>query len=142
MKSKYFDELHEIDELNFIKSYDYELPQSTDLYADAAMAINSKNIQAIKKVLNSTRYYNQYNQEKIEQIVFHSAFLSVDSDASDLALKYLIFDYQINESNSIDTMSNIEKKYSVQKMFEARNLKNKLNEELDNKETNSRRLKV
>ncbi len=126
-----------------IHHMDYSFPEFIDVEVVSIMAISKKDINAINNFLNSTKY-KQYSKDDLEKLIFIHAcrHLDYEYEPSYFTLNYLILDYKISEKNSINEMTDDSKKELVQNFFDLRKLQIDLNDELENKDINIKKMKV
>jgi hypothetical protein len=114
--------------------------QSEDIDLTITQAIRSKNLESIKNVL-LINTYSFLNQDEKEEVVFKAIYYDYARNITDDSfLKYLIFEYNIKENNSIKNISNLNN--NVKNMFESRKLNEDLNQELNNDNKTGKKLKV
>jgi hypothetical protein len=117
------------------------------LYTDLAKASMSQDIEAFKGILTSIKS-PLVQQEEIDKAVFFSTYQLADKEHSkpvEELLKYLIFDYKINENSYFGIIKNANNpslNMRVENMFTLRKLNENLNQDLNTNSENIKRLKV
>jgi len=102
-----------------------------DLYKEASSAITLNDIDKIKDLMFSDTY-GILSQDEIERCIFHCAYLLIGNIEDEVVLKYLIFEHQIIESNSLSYVK-VHEQYKMdylESLFAARQLSKDLNLEL------------
>jgi hypothetical protein len=95
-------------------------------------AIKANNMEDIDYIL-SDKPFPGIPKNELEAQTFSAAYSSFIRDHQDNAIKYLIFDYNIHEDNSLEHLIKIHTDIDqrVIKMFESRNIKKELGLELN-----------
>ena len=113
------------------------------IHQEVGLAIDSNNIEQIKTIIFS-KTYPEVSQDNKEKEVFNALMRSFnyDGEGEDL-LKYLIFEYEISEVNSLRDIPNEDKYEHIKSLFTLRDLSNSLSRELSSKTSNhNKKLKV
>lgn len=99
-------------------------------------AIYANNIDMAKIILCSDDFSHISLEDK-EWALFLSAHIGVKHNGrGENILKYLIFDYKINEENSLNKFTHLDDScLTLKRMFESRKLQEEINCELNSNET-------
>lgn len=108
------------------------------IHQEVGVAIDANNVEMINDILINKKYSPLEQNEK-EQQVFMAVEISFKHEAiGEDILKFLIFDYNISDDNSIKIISANTTEY-IKSLFEIRNLNSDLIAELSlNKEKNKK----
>jgi len=119
---------------------DYKITNALQILSKKVRRAIEQNDQKEIEFLLNTEHDNLTNKRAEEEIFvgIYNAFIFFNNGEE--LLKYLIFNYCIDEHNSINIMDF--KDENVQNMFEIRKLKNELNSSLNASEYNKKKTKV
>jgi hypothetical protein len=112
------------------------------IHQEVGLAIDSNDIEQLKKIIFNKKYLEVSQDEKEQQAfiaIMHS--FNYDGQGENL-LKYIIFDYKISEENSLKDLPNEDKYQYIKSLFTLRNLNKSLSMELPSKKDNNKKLKV
>lgn len=109
-------------------------------------AIHSNNMDLVKNMLLLDNFHDVPKEQR-EGYAFSTSYFAFTEYGYDNVIKYLIFDYNISEANSIAVLSQMDIGLNIdpiiKQMFESNKLNYELNFELEkNKENLEKKLKV
>lgn len=120
---------------------DLSLDDASAIYNIVEYASASGNMKHIQDLLLADDFRGIPKDQR-EAYAFSSAYHIFTSLDNDKTLRYLIFDYKVSESNTINCLSSIKIDTRVKKMFEMRKLNQGLNNELINEKDNTNKIKI
>lgn len=111
------------------------------IHQEVGIAIDANNIEMIKDILINKKY-SPLDQNEKERQVFMAVEISFKHEGiSEDILKFIIFDYNISEDNSIKIISANTNEY-IKNLFEIRKLNSNLSAELSSNKERNKKLKA